>query len=149
MIDRLCRFVAGFAGCNRFSRGACLSLRENRFMRFLVAGGVNTLFGFVVYSVFIIAGMKVWLALLAGMFFGTMFNFLTTGGYAFRELSLARFPRFAVCYLFIYGVNFVLIDLLSIWLSDEILSQAILVLPMAMLSYFLMMRFVFFTKNYS
>lgn len=112
-------------------------------MRFLAAGGVNTLFGFAVYSVFIIAGMEVWFALLAGMLLGTVFNFFTTGGYAFRELSLPRFPRFAICYLLIYGVNFMLIELISGWLSDKILSQAILVFPMALLSYFLMVRFVF------
>lgn len=112
-------------------------------MRFLVAGGVNTLFGFAVYSAFIVAGMEVWFALLAGMLLGTVFNFFTTGGYAFRELSLSRFPRFVICYLLIYGINFLLIGLISGWLNDKILSQAILVLPMALLSYFLMLRFVF------
>lgn len=118
-------------------------------MRFLAAGGVNTLFGFAVYSIFIITGMPVWFALLAGMLFGTVFNFFTTGGYAFRELSLFRFPRFVICHLLIYGINLMLIDLVSVWLNNKVLSQAILIFPMAMLSYFLMMRFVFFTKNYS
>ena len=112
-------------------------------MRFLAAGGVNTLFGFAVYSVSIIIGMPVWFALLAGMLLGTVFNFFTTGGYVFRELSFPRFPRFVICYLLIYGVNFMLIELISGWLSDKILSQAILVFPMALFSYFLMLRFVF------
>ena len=45
-------------------------LRGNTFMRFLVAGAANTLFGFVVYSLTILAGAAVWLALLAGIFAG-------------------------------------------------------------------------------
>lgn len=149
MIGRFCQLAAKIACCNRFVSGTDFSLRRNRFMRFLAAGGVNTLFGFAVYSVFIIAGMPVWFALLAGMLFGTVFNFFTTGGYAFRELSLLRFPRFVICHLLIYGINLILIELVSVWLNNKILSQAILIFPMAMLSYFLMMRFVFFTKNYS
>ena len=115
-------------------------------MRFLVAGGVNTLFGFTVYSICIVSGMAVWVALLAGMLSGTVFNFLTTGGYVFRELSLPRFPRFVICYLIVYGINYMLIELISIWLSNKILSQAIITFPLALLSYFLMVRFVFPSK---
>ncbi|MDO8813397.1 MAG: GtrA family protein [Gallionella sp.] len=149
MIDRLCQFVAKITGFNRFVLGSDFSSRRNRLARFMLAGGINTLFGFVVYSTFIIAGVAVWFALLAGMLFGTIFNFFTTGGYAFRELSLSRFPRFVICHLFIYSINLMLIELVSTWLSNKILSQAILVFPMAMLSYFLMKRFVFFTKSHS
>ena len=130
-------------GCGRFVRDIDFNLRKNRFMRFLVVGGVNTLFGFAVYIIAIIAGATVWFALLASMVAGTGFNFFTTGGYVFRELSFTRFPRFIICYLFVYGINLVLIELLSMWLSDKVLSQFILIFPMAVLSYFIMVRFVF------
>lgn len=116
-------------------------------MRFLIAGGVNTLFGFAVYSICIMAGMAVWLALLTGMLSGTAFNFFTTGGYVFRKLSLSRFPRFVVCYLFVYGINLLLMELITIWLNSKILSQAILIFPLALLSYFFMSRFVFCSKH--
>ena len=115
-------------------------------MRFLVAGGVNTLFGFAVYCIFIVAGMDVWLALLAGTLLGTLFNFFTTGGYVFREISFASFPRFVICYLLVYGTNYILIELVSTWMSSKIFSQAILIFPMAMFSYLLMARFVFSSK---
>ena len=112
-------------------------------MRFLVAGGLNTLFGFAVYSAAILMGTATWLALLVGMLAGTGFNFVTTGGYVFRDLSLSRFPRFVICYLFIYLVNLGLIGLLSIWLSNPLVSQAAITIPMAFLAYFVMVRFVF------
>jgi len=134
-------------GRNHLSGSANLNLQRNRFMRFLVAGGINTLFGFAVYSICIVVGMALWLALLVGMLAGTVFNFITTGGYVFRELSLARFPRFVICYLLVYGINFMLIELISIWLNNKILSQAIITFPLALLSYFLMERFVFSSKR--
>ena len=99
MFEQFRRLAAEIIGCNRFAHGTNFSLRKNRFMRFLVAGGVNTLFGFAVYSFCIIAGCVVWLALLAGMLSGTVFNFFTTGGYVFRELSPRLLPRFIFSYL--------------------------------------------------
>lgn len=119
------------------------ALRGSTFFRFLVAGAVNTLFGYAVYGLGIAAGAPVWLALLAGMVAGTVFNFFTTGGYAFRQLALARYPRFVACYLLVYGVNMVLIALLSRWIADKMLVQGLLLVPLALLSYVLMARLVF------
>lgn len=118
-------------------------LHANRFMRFLVAGGINTLFGFAVYSVAILLGAAVWLALLIGMVAGTIFNFFTVGQYVFRQLSVMKFPAFIVCYLTVYGVNLGLIEFVSQWSGEKILAQFILAFPMAALSYFLMVFFVF------
>jgi putative flippase GtrA len=109
----------------------------------MLAGAINTLFGYAVYSLGIILGAQVWLALLAGMLLGSVFNFLTTGGYAFRQLSRQRYPRFVVCYLVVYGINLLLIDAMSLWTTDKLVSQAILLVPLAMLSYALMVRLVF------
>ena len=138
--------MAEIGGCVRIVPAKGSNAGRSRFFRFLVAGVINTLFGFVVYSISIMAGMEVWLALLAGMLSGTLFNFLTTGGYVFRELSIARFPRFVICYLLIYVINFMSLDLLSLWLNNKIVSQAIVTFPLALLSYFLMARFVFSSK---
>lgn len=118
-------------------------LRKSRLLRFLVAGGVNTLFGYAVYGAGIVLGTPVWAALLIGMVAGTVFNFFTTGGYAFRQLALRRYPRFVVCYLLVYAVNLALIAGLSAWIADKLLVQAVLLVPLALLSYALMARLVF------
>ena len=122
------------------------SFARNRLLRFLVVGGVNTLFGFAIYGISILAGKEVWLALLIGMLCGTVFNFFTIGGHVFRELSPARIPRFFICYLLVYGINVILFKLISLWTSNKILSQAIIMIPLALFSYFLMSRFVFFKE---
>jgi putative flippase GtrA len=119
------------------------SLRGNRFLRFLITGGVNSLFGLAIYSICILTGMTVWLALLVGMLSGTVFNFFTTGGYVFRQLSLSKYPRFVICYLLVYGINIILIELVCVWLNNKIMAQAIITPPLALISYYLMARFVF------
>lgn len=116
---------------------------RNRFTRFLIAGATNTVFGFAIYAASILAGAPVWMALLIANAAGVGFNFFTTGGYVFRSLLLASFPRFVLAYLVVYVVNLKLIDWLLIWVAGEILAQAILALPMALISYLLMKRMVF------
>jgi putative flippase GtrA len=116
---------------------------SRRFIRFLIAGGLNTLFGFAVYSTAILIGAPVWAGLLIANLTGIVFNFVTTGGYAFRSRVLSRFPRFACAYLIIFLVNWALIRGLAVWFADAILAQAILTVPMALLSYVIMARWVF------
>ena len=131
---------------SQFSR-RMLPLSQNTFLRFLVAGGINTLFGYAIYCEASYAGAPVWLALLIGTVAGILFNFFTTAGYVFRQLTPSRFPRFVVCYVLVYAVNLVLIKFLSFWFEDDKLRQLILVGPMAILSYLLMARFVFTGKK--
>lgn len=71
-----------------------------------------------------------------------MFNLFTTGGYAFRQLSPRRYPRFVACHLLVYGVNLLLLEGVSLWISDKLRIQAVLLLPVALLSYVLMVRLV-------
>ena len=146
MSDLLRRITSATKDYSSLIRNIDFSLRRNRFMRFLVTGVVNTLFGFTVYSVAIICGITVWLSLLAGTVAGTVFNFFTTGGYVFRDISLNRFYRFIICYVLLYAFNLILIEGLSLWLTNKILTQFILTFPLAILSYLLMANFVFLKK---
>lgn len=125
------------------ARCAQLKAPNNTFVRFLIAGGVNTLFGFLVYSIAILSDLQVWQALLAGILAGLVFNFVTTGRYVFRDLTVRRFFRFAGAYVLIYLANLGLVVLLSEWIDSAILIQGIITIPMALGSYLLMSKFVF------
>jgi len=118
-------------------------LNESQPLRFLLAGVVNTLWGFATYSLCIIAGATVWVSLLAGILSGMAFNFLTTGGYVFRDLTLKRLPKFIAFYLLVFTVNLQSINFLSTWVSNSIQAQAIITPPLAVFSYLLLGRFVF------
>lgn len=118
-------------------------LRNRQLLRFLVAGAVNSIVGLSIYSGAILGGLPVWGALAVGNVAGIIFNFFSTGGYVFRSLLLAHFPRFLAAYLVVYAINFQLISILSRWLPNAIVAQAILTIPMALCSYLLMKKFVF------
>ena len=116
---------------------------STRFVRFLGVGGLNTLFGFAVYSLLCLSDLSTWMVLIVSNSAGMIFNFITTGGLVFNDMSLARVPRF----LFFYGVAFViqlgLIQMLSPVCGGRILAMAIIILPMATLTYFMQAYFVF------
>lgn len=114
-----------------------------RLIRFLVVGCINTLFGFGVYIACIFLDSSVPIALLLSMILGTLFNFFSTGRYVFSRFSFHLLPRFLICYLFIYILNMFLFEVIFLKITNKIFAQAILVLPLAVLSYFLMNKFVF------
>jgi putative flippase GtrA len=104
---------------------------------------LNSVFGFCVYWLVFFLSEKTWLALLCGVCTGIIFNFMTTGGYAFRDRSAQRLPRFICAYFIIYLLNWGLIEVLLNWRLSPVIGQAVLTPFVAIFSYFLMTRFVF------
>lgn len=123
------------------------TLGNSEVMRFALAGGINTLVGFTVYALAVVADLRVALALFLGMLAGTFFNFFTNGAYVFRQLRIALYPRFVACYLLVYGLNVLFMNVFLLWMSNKLIIQAILTIPLAMLSYLIMSRLVFITDN--
>lgn len=119
------------------------SIMSIRFVRFLVVGGINTLFGLAAYSLLALSDLSTWLVLIVSNLAGMVFNFITTGGLVFRDLNLARLPRFLFCYVLIFLIYLVLINWLSPVTGGRIWAMAIIVLPMAALTYLMQSWFVF------
>jgi putative flippase GtrA len=117
--------------------------------RFIAAGVLNTLFGWLIYSTTILLGAQPWFALIIGIVFGIAFNFVTLGGYVFRNLVKEKIPKFVAAYACIYLINLVLLRLLKPWVESAIWGQLILSLPIAVVSYLLQSKFVFGTENNS
>jgi len=116
------------------------------FLRFLIAGSFNTLFGLAAYSLLILAQAPPWLALLLGLIAAVLFNFFTISAYAFRDLALKRLPRFILAYAIIYLTNLCCLQGLRTWIAHPILAQLVLTPPMSLLSYALMKGLVFSRK---
>ena len=123
------------------------SLGNIQFIRFLLAGVVNTLFGLGVYVVCIYCGLSPWLAMLVGTCAGIAFNFLSFGAYAFRDLSLSRLPRFLCSYGVTYLFNLAAFHALNNWVSSAVWCQVILTPVVALFSYLSMSNFVFARKE--
>ena len=118
-------------------------LFSNRLARFLAVGVLNSIFGLGVFSVFIHLGSSTLTALVAGNVAGLVFNFFTTGGLVFKNLSPGRMPAFALCYVVTLSVNAWLIGWLAPRVGSRIVAQTLLTPLMAAISYVAMARVVF------
>ncbi len=114
-----------------------------RYIRFLVVGFVNTVFGYSLYAFLIFIGLHYSLAVFFSTILGILFNFQTIGRLVFRQTGKFIFFRFVAVYAFGYFLNVILIYFLKKIGPNDYLAQALLVLPMASLIYFLNSRYVF------
>ncbi|MEZ8100519.1 GtrA family protein [Vibrio bivalvicida] len=108
----------------------------NKPVRFLFVGMMNTIFGYLVFIVCIGIGLYNSLALLLSFVIGVSFNFFTTGTLVFGNFSKSKFFPFILIYVFLYFLNLILLALLEQSIDNPMLSQLILTIPMAVISYF-------------
>lgn len=123
------------------------TLLDNRTVRFLLVGILNSAFGFLVFSAVVWAEQGIIVALLAGNVAGLVFNFFSTGGLVFRTLALHHLPKFVTCYVSMLIINYALLEISAHLLDSQVIAQAILTLPMAGLSYAVMTLWVYRTAT--
>lgn len=119
---------------------------ERRFYVFLVVGGLNTLFGYAMFSMLVWLALPYPLALLLAQVLGVLFNFRTTGRIVFANRDNRLLVKFFGVYALLYLVNLVLLKLLIALDLSVYFASALLILPMALLSFALNKKFVF-TRN--
>ena len=112
-------------------------------MRFLFVGGLNTVFGYTVYSIFILINLHYVLAALLGQICGILFNFKTTGSIVFKNKDNRLIFRFFAVYLVTYLITIGLLKIFDIHNIGSLVAGAIIILPIAFLSFFLNKTFVF------
>ena len=117
---------------------------KNRFLRYIAAGVSNTIFGYTIFSMLCYFGLYTWQCLFIAQGCGVIFNFITLGN-AFKKLFISNFPRFFIWYLFVICINIVALDVLSDVYTNVLTAQALLTVPLGILSYFALPRFVFKT----
>lgn len=116
---------------------------EKPFFRFLFVGGINTLFGYGVYTVLILIGLDYKLAILISTTCGVLFNFKTTGVLVFRSRNNVLIFKFIGVYIIVYFANVLGVKLLLLTGLNSLAAGAICLLPVALLSFFLNKYFVF------
>ena len=105
------------------------------FLRFLVVGGINTLFSYAVYALLILLGLHYVLAALIATICGILFNFKTTGTLVFKNKDNRLILRFFAVYSFTYLINIGLLKLFDIAGVGSLVAGAIIVLPLAIVSF--------------
>jgi putative flippase GtrA len=113
------------------------------FLRFLVVGGINTVFGYSVFALFILLGLHYVLAALLGQICGILFNFKTTGTLVFKNRDNRLIFRFFGVYLITYFLTIGLLKLFDMAGVTPLVAGAIIVLPMGLVSFLLMRKLVF------
>ena len=116
---------------------------NNQMFRFLVIGGVNTVFGYCMYALFTFIGLHYALASLFALISGILFNFNTTGKIVFNNTKPGLLFRFTGVYMISYLVNIFLLRLFAQSNYNMYFAGAILILPMALISFLLNKKIVF------
>ncbi len=118
-------------------------LIQIRFLRFLVVGGINTLFGYSVYALLLFLNVHYSLAAVVATILGILFNFKTTGRIVFNSRDNRLLVKFVGVYAFLCLVNILVLKMFDGFQVDLYLAGFIMLLPMALFGYFLNKMFVF------
>lgn len=113
------------------------------FLRFLVVGGLNTVFGYVSYAAFVLTGAPLWLAVIGATTLAFLFNFVSYGGIVFGSTSHLLLPRFLIFYAGLGALNFVLLRALTSLGVGPLWAQALLLPVLAVVGFVGMRKFVF------
>lgn len=117
-----------------------------KYIRFILVGGLNTAFGYLVFAGLTRLGWRDVLSVPAATAAAIGFNFLTYGKLVFESLDRRSLPRFILGYAGLYVCNVAGLRALARLGIGAYLAQAALVIPLALLSYVLNDRWVFHAK---
>lgn len=115
----------------------------NKFAKFLFVGVINSLFGYAMFSLLLFSGLHYSISAFFATILSILFNFKTTGGLVFKNCDNKLLPRFFLVYSVVYVVNVFCLKAFSLLNINLYAAGFVLILPLAMLSFFLMKGFVF------
>jgi len=115
-----------------------------KIVRFLFVGGLNTLVGFLVFSLAIyLSNGNIGLSLAANIGVGVFFNYLSYGLGVFRSFGRKQFAKFVLAYAFLYLLNYAALLFMQGYQMNIYIAQFINVFYLAPLSYFIFNKLVF------
>lgn len=113
------------------------------FLRYLIVGGINTLFGYGAFAGLLYLGLHYALASFIATCAGILFNFNTTGRLVFKNKNSKLLLKFLLVYALLYLINVSLLKLMVLFSINLYLGSAVTLLPMALLAYLLNKKLVF------
>ena len=116
---------------------------RNRFIKFLLVGILNTIFGYSIFAFFIFLKFHYTVATLFATVLGIVFNFKTIGNLVFKNNEKALIFRFTGVYIVIYLINITLLRVLKFFALNIYIAGAVLLLPLALLSFVMNQKYVF------
>ena len=123
-----------------------MNIKSVLFYKYLLIGGVNTVFGYSVFAFLLFFGIHYSLAVLVATILGILFNFKTYGRFVFNNHSWNLLGRFVFVYTSIYLVNITLLLVFDLFVSNLYISGAMTTPVIAYLGYVLNKRYVWKTS---
>jgi len=120
---------------------------DRQFHRFLAVGVLNTMVGYGLFSLFIFLGFHYTLAVLFSTILGVLFNFHSIGRLVFGRHEYRLLARFFGVYGVTYILNVSFLGLFALFGINMYLAGALLLAPMAIISFLLNKYHVFGKKK--
>lgn len=122
---------------------------QNKFIRFIFVGGINTVFGLGVYCLMIWIGLSYIWATLISQILGVLFNFMTTGTLVFENNDKKLIFKFILCYVLTYFINVGINRVLQLAFGlNEYFSGIVAIIISALISFLILKFFVYNDKSH-
>ena len=122
-------------------------LISNKFIRFIVVGIVNTIFGYSVFSILIYLNLHYSLASLLATILGVLFNFKTISSLVFKTHNNSIIFKFIAVYCFTYLITIGGLKIFTIYSVNIYFAGFILLIICTPISFVLNNQFVFQKKG--
>lgn len=130
------------------SRGVARFTRvPEQFIRFLIIGGVNTVFAYSMYALAIFVGFHYTLAALAQTVLGTLFSFKTMGHLVFDNPDNKLIFKFLAVYILCYFLNIGILRVLTQLGLENLYVAGLLSSGLVALVSFCLNKWVVFRKK--
>lgn len=116
-------------------------------IRFLIIGGINTVFGYSLYALCIFIGFHYTLAVLTSTIIGTCFSFKTLGTLVFDNPDNWLIFKFVGVYTFCYFLNIGILRLLTQFVCQNLYVDGLISAFLVALISFSLNKWVVFKKR--
>lgn len=116
---------------------------DKRFLKFLWVGIINTIFGYVIYSLLIFFNIYYILAMLFSTVVGVLFNFKTIGRLVFNHKENSAMIKFIGVYSVLYALNIGIIKTVMFLGGGSYLGGLVAIVIAAPVAFILNKKFVF------
>ena len=104
--------------------------------KFILVGILNTIFGYIVYSSFIILGLNYGFSATIAYLICVLFNFKSYGTLVFKNNNNKLIFKFILSYILLYIIYVGVIKIFLILNFNELISGALSTIITALISYF-------------
>jgi putative flippase GtrA len=122
-------------------------LKDKTFLKFILAGLLNTIFGYTFFAILIFFKINTFFSLFVSTLAGIVFNYLTFGQLVFKlNKSKLIFTKFIFSYFISYMINVYLLKVFMDFFNGNALEAQIISLPFVVMFNWISMNYWVYKK---